>query len=323
MVDALATFVDAVNISQCRLLNTPRLIFLCGGKVRRDAETPSTPYSSARDYFYHETRKRDRVLSDRITLAETLTEWFAPAFADLLELEEYLADLSDLIILFVESPGSIAELGAFSGPKELGTKVLAVMNLNHDKERTFIADGPVRRIKSYNPDLVRYFDWTKDTLEDPSGCPALEDMRDDLTTLLLERARDAAKERRLNIHSHGHRMLLMADLVDILGMASENELAECMGVWWRGTSRQEIQKYTWILECLGVIEKWLYSSQRYFVSRREHPFVHYDFAPDTRLRDRDRIKALIRRQMAEASDRWAKAYKAFYSKKVKAAVSYA
>ena len=50
-------------------------------------------------------------------------------FTDLLEVESYLADLAELIIiLFVESPGSIAELGAFSALVTVQPKVLAVVN---------------------------------------------------------------------------------------------------------------------------------------------------------------------------------------------------
>ena len=47
---------------------------------------------------------------ERVKLAEDVNAWFRKddALPDLLELENYLAHLADVIVLFVESPGSIA-----------------------------------------------------------------------------------------------------------------------------------------------------------------------------------------------------------------------
>lgn len=48
----------------------------------------------------------------------------------LLSLEQQLAEAVDLIILIPESPGSFAELGAFSTRKELAEKMLVLRQKN-------------------------------------------------------------------------------------------------------------------------------------------------------------------------------------------------
>ena len=49
-------------------------------------------------------------------------------FPDLLEIENYLADLAATIVLFVESEGSIRKLGAFAASKLLLPKTVGVLN---------------------------------------------------------------------------------------------------------------------------------------------------------------------------------------------------
>jgi hypothetical protein len=60
-----------------------------------------------------------------------------------------------MIILFVESPGSIAELGAFSALKTVQPKVLAVVNKKFDRP-SFIANGPVRHLQELGSAVYKY-----------------------------------------------------------------------------------------------------------------------------------------------------------------------
>ena len=151
MIDAIADFVTSVNIRQSKILNTPNFVFLCGGPTAKDGIE-----LSVRDHFHRYLRAEEPELSKRVRLAETVNNWFDhDTFSDLLELEEYLADLCDLIFIFVESPGSIAELGAFASSTALRPKTLAILNATYAVDRTFIADGPIRRIQNGDPSLVQ------------------------------------------------------------------------------------------------------------------------------------------------------------------------
>jgi hypothetical protein len=73
-----------------------------------------------------------------------------------LKMESDLAALADLVIIIVESPGTFAELGAFSLSDELRKKVLPVIDQRYRNEESFIATGPVRWIDSdsrYSPTI--------------------------------------------------------------------------------------------------------------------------------------------------------------------------
>lgn len=67
---------------------------------------------------------------------------------DLLTAENLLASSVDTIILFPESPGSFAELGAFSYSGELASKTICFIENKRSKNKSFINYGPARLIKS-------------------------------------------------------------------------------------------------------------------------------------------------------------------------------
>lgn len=66
-----------------------------------------------------------------IVLSERLWEDSFDSNIDLLTFEEFLAEVSDAIILFVESPGSFCELGAFAYAEKLfSDKLIIVIDEN-------------------------------------------------------------------------------------------------------------------------------------------------------------------------------------------------
>lgn len=65
----------------------------------------------------------------------------------LLELENILADSVDCIVIFPESPGSFAEIGAFSINEKLAKKMIVLSNRKYRNDKSFINYGPYRLIK--------------------------------------------------------------------------------------------------------------------------------------------------------------------------------
>jgi hypothetical protein len=307
MDESLAEFVKSVDIRSCRVSNTPHLIFLCGGIA---PHSPEGPIRSARDYFFRHVKLHAPILLPRIRLAEEINSWFdEDTFADLLELEVYLADSSDLTILFVESPGSIAELGAFATEELLRPRTLAILNSRHEDKRTFIVDGPVRRLKKCDENLVRYFYWNDEKPEDPLNRGPFEDMSKELVQYVIERTAAAPKERSLDKSSNGHTMFLIADLIDIVGITTATEIIECLSLWEYGVDNKRLQKYLFLLEHLKLIKRKLYSNQIYYLSGGASPLIRYDFTDNAKTTDRERIKTLLRGALLKKDPRRMRVYK--------------
>jgi hypothetical protein len=67
---------------------------------------------------------------------------------DLLSLENFITDYCDCILLFLESPGSLVEFGAFSNNPKILPKMLLVNNRKFKNDKSFINDGPVKKINA-------------------------------------------------------------------------------------------------------------------------------------------------------------------------------
>lgn len=61
-----------------------------------------------------------------------------------LQMEDRLGQISDAVIVLVESPGTFAELGAFSISPELRRKLLPIVDKQYELEPSFINSGPIR-----------------------------------------------------------------------------------------------------------------------------------------------------------------------------------
>jgi len=65
---------------------------------------------------------------------------------DALQMEGHLAKLADLVIIIVESAGTLTELGAFSLSDPLRRKLLPIVDERYRGDTSFIANGPLKWI---------------------------------------------------------------------------------------------------------------------------------------------------------------------------------
>lgn len=125
-------------------------IFLCGGKMSGE---------SARLKFYNATRYEKNF---QIRFPEGLFDELLEKKAyNLLELEEMLANSVDAIVIFPESPGSWAELGAFSGNEHLRNKIVCIIEHKYRTNFSFINLGPVRVLKKSASSKVISFKYSE------------------------------------------------------------------------------------------------------------------------------------------------------------------
>jgi hypothetical protein len=165
----LGDFLDAVDIPKSRVVNHPRYVFLCGGRLPTGTSGTSSPPISLRQTLL-ETIARDHPdLNSDILLAESVFSTFDEAhYTDLLRFERDLAYFCSAIIIIVESAGAIAELGAFVLLDPVIDKLYAILDDSHYNAPSFIRRGPVEYLKSYNDKSVYSYDWLTASGKRPS-----------------------------------------------------------------------------------------------------------------------------------------------------------
>lgn len=106
--DLLIQEFQALELSKFKVSFTPPKIFVCGGEVNNTAVVPA----SVRQRIVNYLEDAHKQIFQSCILAESFKDYFKEgAYADLLEFETDIANIASLIIVCLESAGSLVELG--------------------------------------------------------------------------------------------------------------------------------------------------------------------------------------------------------------------
>ncbi|UMM09623.1 retron St85 family effector protein [Gluconobacter frateurii] len=121
-------------------------IFLCGGPY----DPNNKKILSMRGAFYSDCHVSP-FDEYNIIIAENVSKEFQArqdTYDNLLSLESDLAQLSSIILLFSESFGSAAELGAFCWDKDISKRLLVIISARHHDETSFVKLGPLQHLRN-------------------------------------------------------------------------------------------------------------------------------------------------------------------------------
>ena len=316
MPTTLEAFGSSFDLNASRVLNPPSLIFLCGGSIQNSGEPPA----SLRGLFYQRLKQDHPELCPRVLLAEEANQWSKAAsyYDHLFALEDDLAYLSAAIMLFVESPGSIAELGAFCNVDALSKKLIAVLEHNHQNDESFIQDGPIALLRKNDPRSVLFYPW----LGPPNECGKRliepiqsKDTVDRLIERLLDEISNVSKEEKFNANNVGHRILLVADLVKLGGIIKSGEIESLLEGAGLAIATQSLYRYLFLLEKLKLIDKTQYGHITYYLSLfPPNEFIRYARTTKGLKSDRFRLKSDLSQTLQPLDRDRGKAFEAFSKK---------
>ncbi len=146
---------EFVKVLSTQLFNLrvalPKIVFICGGH-----EDYCKNRGLLEKYF---KKNLPRFITFRAEDAWNIIQQ-SNENANALELEAWLADFSDVIIILVESFGTVAELGAFSMNEKIRKKLLPILDLKYKNNLSFINTGPIKWINkdsNYRPSVFTEF----------------------------------------------------------------------------------------------------------------------------------------------------------------------
>ncbi|MBK4723488.1 retron St85 family effector protein [Azospirillum sp. YIM DDC1] len=141
----LLPYAEDIDVERIHVKEPFDVILLCGGQYG-DIGDP-TP-KSLRDAFLKAFPPPKAINNLELIQAEEITKQFdfRKNYDDILMFETDIAQIVRLIILFCESEGSLAELGAFAVIDEIMNRLFVVIRENHWNEPSFIKLGPLQRI---------------------------------------------------------------------------------------------------------------------------------------------------------------------------------
>lgn len=308
MDDPRNRLINAFDTDALKVRGFTPYIFFCGGVIGNE----SPPYS-LREYTYNYLLTKDSSLFKRITLAEEITDWFRNGtYKDLISFEAHIASLSALIVLFVESPGAIAELGAFCLVPEIASRLRVFIREEHYESDSFINLGPIKYLEDRYPGSVHVYPWeiVKETgrLVVESAAHILPDIHEDISNCL----NGIPNETKFDTKNNGHQMLLICDILDLMICLTVGELKEYLMLTDISLDDQDIKQYLFLLGKLGMIKQISYGKERYYISLKDSCVVGHKFREQGFDRDRLAIKiAEIRSYYEDEKPRRLKAVKRY------------
>jgi len=145
--DFIEMLRNQLDTSSYKYVSYPKLVFLCG-KAKDSNYNNSSRGKLERYLLTHSSEIH-------IVLSESIWEDNSEGDIDLLTFEEFLAETSDYIVLFVESPGSCCELGAFAYNEIIFSKKLTiVIDKSFENDKSFIQIGPTTKAKKDGATVV-------------------------------------------------------------------------------------------------------------------------------------------------------------------------
>ena len=277
----------------CRLANLPERIWLFGGKGRFTTNTAALdlPLESMRDSFWRMAftpiPRPNKVWLDDIDMPEQHEGWWAfSGYDDLLMFERDACYLARAVILFPESPGSFTELGALSVDESIVKRLIVVVQSKHlqdENRESFLNLGPLTKAETHGLRCVI----------GGASYPSLtaEDF-DTILEFVDQKLPRVPGTEKLHIENPTHKLLLIADLVDLLLICKPAELLSALKHFELSMTQEELERATKLLQFFKLIRIEHRGYEHYFL-RQEHTsrtWVNYTAKEGKDAFERSRFK---------------------------------
>ncbi|UVM13308.1 retron St85 family effector protein [Pseudomonas protegens] len=228
-----------ISLENSRIVLTHPILFLCGGQVDVRSVVPISVRGALVEYLH----KAQCHLADSITLAEEFKDWIHDSiYKDLLAFESDIAHISSLIVIILESPGALAELGLFVKNKALKNKILVFVRQDHYEESSFIKLGPLRYLQGVKESSVCAYPWNNDDLAG-SLSSSLKEMREDILGAISSRGGSEA----FNLDNEGHIAFVIYEVVKVFRALKFMEIEAYLQAIGISISRDKLKRLLFLL----------------------------------------------------------------------------
>jgi hypothetical protein len=214
------------------------------------------------------------------------------AYTELIEFESDIAQISDLIVLFSESAGSMAELGAFTQNDEIARRMLVFVDNDNYAAGSFIKLGLLDYLtRKYGEEAVCVLQLAELKIEKISGLDGLDTQR-------LAAAADTALTFHLTIKPHeptsfdparhGHVTKLITGLIQHYSSLTIEEIESLLKKFGTDTSQEEIKKHLNCATLFGWVSKERVGFKTFFAALEGNRALHFELQPEIPRMDRSR-----------------------------------
>ena len=291
MIKALRALYDDQDQTKLRFTRPSKFVFLCGGVISQN-----TPPNTLRDYLYRTKRLANHLNADVVLAEEARDLYRATKYSDLITFEEDIARVASLVIVIPESPGSLAELGAFATNEIIWQALCVIVQERFAYDESFIRLGPIEHIIQHQGrDFVGVYPWRIDNsrILSRSMSPHYGELVDFINVHLD----------RLPASTLFHRVpelqvfYLIYWITNMLVAVSSSVLKDCVSFLLPDARPDDISNKIYSLMIAGWLKKYSYSRKDYYYATVDSDPFNYSYKAGIWERDSLRRKSDIRARM--------------------------
>lgn len=256
--------------------------------------------------FAHFASVDDSKVFESLRAAEDFKDYFKHgAYHDLMSFEEDIANISSLIIICLESAGSLVELGLFCNRPELRNRLIVFVPAEEvdakpaegiDGYSSFIYLGPLLSLKSANKTSVNIYPWPDPTRLDYEH---LEFIAADITNKL----ENVKKFEGFVDENTGHLAYLVHDIIRICEPIKITEIELALISLLIDCPTQKLTRLLYLLEKMKMVAPYEYSgSTYYYVLNEKLSKLKFGRAKDGKIADFPDLKMQIRNSFIQLNN---------------------
>ena len=267
--DVRENFISDISLEKSKVLLKPPILFLCGGEV--DLKNPTLEAKSLRDALLNFLAKATPNLLSQIKIAEDFKDWLHHAtYENLNDFEDDIAHVSSIVILILESAGTIAELGSFTARSLLSKKLLVFLSSKHYESDSFIKHGPIRQLEQYKNKQVFAYPWDHENPEKTSE-KELEYIAQDIEAF-TSKIDDSEK---FSFENNGHRIFLIFELINMYRALMLSEIENYLNIFKFNIKRKDISRFLFLLEKFNFIIKVKRGNNDFYCCIHNEERIHF------------------------------------------------
>lgn len=275
MKDPRQHLLENIQLTQVRVEFSSPVVLLCGGVVKQKSNPndPDPPVLSLRAALNEAILRKE--VDFEVFRPEEIGHWQADStYKNLMDFEADLASICSLIVIILESAGSIAELGAFSQLEDLNKKLVVIKSdrfNDTDLENSFINLGILRFLTEKSSNSVKSYPW--DITLPPDNPPNIDaevvyDVIDDIQGSL----RNLSKTEVFKVENQSHVTVLIYELICCFVALKESEILHYINKLGIDLSKGRLKGRLFLLEHFKFITKQNYSDAYFYLENKKDSF---------------------------------------------------
>ncbi len=269
---------------------------MCGGPhVHKEGDT--VPQSLRARLLIHLADK-DVDLYNQCVQAEDFKDYFkADAYGDLLAFEDDIALLSTLIIICLESPGSLVELGMFCNKEQARKRLLVIVPQHKVENRdSFIYLGPLMSLIKDDSSSVLIYPW-------PDKAAIKYDHLDVIHDDIRSKLSKIDKSNQFDINNNAHLALLIYEITRVSYPIKLTEIELALLAIGIDVDQKTVVRLLYLLGVMKLVYVQEYSSTTfYYTKANEEKRINFGKGKDGTILDQPNIVIRLRQSFVLSTD---------------------